>query len=101
MDINSLIDKMIIIDGGKILLNKSLYEISEQVQFGKVSSVESMEVIYSESTPGGYEVISPQMNGDTSINMELLFNAITSGKKIFPRYKDKLPEYKIQIYVSV
>lgn len=82
-DIDSLIDRMIILDQGQLMLDKSLFEISEQVQFGKVPSMESMEVIYSETTPEGYHVISPQVNGDSSIDIELLFNAVTNGKKIF------------------
>ena len=82
-DIDSLIDGMIILDQGQILLDKSLHEISEQVAFGKVPSIEAMEVIYSETIPEGYHVISPQVHGDASIDIELLFNAITNGKKIF------------------
>ena len=82
-DIDTLIDRMIILDQGRVLLDKPLHEISEQLQFGKVPSLESMEVIYSETTPEGYHVISPQVNGGSSIDIELLFNAINSGKKIF------------------
>jgi ABC-2 type transport system ATP-binding protein len=33
--------------------------------------------------PGGYKIITPQINGNSSVDIELLFNAVTKGKKIF------------------
>ncbi len=81
-DIENLIDTILIIDGGNIILNKPLHHITSQIQCSKMSSVKDVEVLYSEAIPGGYHVISPQTNGTSMIELELLFNAVVSGKQI-------------------
>jgi ABC-2 type transport system ATP-binding protein len=81
-DIENLIDTILIIDEGNIILNKPLHEITSQIQCSKMSSVKNVEVLYSEAIPGGFHVISPQTNGSSLFELELLFNAIVSGKQI-------------------
>jgi len=81
-DVENLIDSIIILDNGQVILNKDLHEVSAQLQFNKRTTLEKPDIIYSEVIPEGYNVVSPRINGDSSIDMELLFNAVTSGKKI-------------------
>ena len=81
-DIENLIDSMIILDQGNIILNKNLSEVSSQLQFSKRKSLDGLEVIYSETIPGGFNVISAVPEEPSAIDMELLFNAVTSGTQI-------------------
>lgn len=82
-DIENLIDSMIILDGGSIILNKEVSEVASQLQFSKRTTLEGMELIYSEAIPGGFNTISTAKEEASVIDMELLFNAVTSGKQIF------------------
>jgi ABC-2 type transport system ATP-binding protein len=82
-DVETLIDRIIILDHGKFILEKDMLEISKQLQFSKSHTGEGGEVLYSESVPGGYKVITSRQDGNTSIDIELLFNAVTTGKQIF------------------
>ncbi len=82
-DVENLIDKIIILDQGKVIMQKDIQEISAQLQFTNSSVPHGDNVLYSETVPGGYKVITPVVNGDSSIDIELLFNAITKGKNLF------------------
>ncbi|GJM30755.1 MAG: ABC transporter ATP-binding protein [Cyclobacteriaceae bacterium] len=81
-DIENLIDSMIILDQGNIILNKDLSEVSSQLRFSKRKSLDGLAVIYSEAIPGGFNVISALPEEPSVIDMELLFNAVTSGTQI-------------------
>lgn len=80
-DVESLIDRLVIIDGGRIVMDRGLIEISSQLHFETAHEM-SEHVLYSEAVPGGYRCITPQINGSSSVDIELLFNAITKGNKI-------------------
>ena len=82
-DVENLIDKIIILDQGKVIMQKDIQEISAELQFTNSSVPDGVNVLYSETVPGGYKVITPAINGDSLIDIELLFNAITKGKKLF------------------
>jgi ABC-2 type transport system ATP-binding protein len=82
-DVENLIDRIIILDEGKVILEKDMAEISAQLQFSNSSTPDGEFVLYSEMVPGGYKIITPQINGNSSVDIELLFNAVTKGKKIF------------------
>ncbi len=81
-DVEHLIDKIIMLDHGKVLLHKDMLEISNQLQFGQMTKLDD-DVLYSETSPFGYQVIKPQINGNTSVNIELLFNALAKGTNLF------------------
>lgn len=82
-DVENLIDKILLLEKGQIILHKDLYDISSKLQFSMSSSPEGENVLYSEMVPGGYKVITPQTNGDSPVDIELLFNAITKeGQKM-------------------
>lgn len=80
-DVESLVDRLIVIDNGSIVLDKALIEIASQLHFETTHQVGG-NVLYSEVVPGGYRCISRQTNGSSFVDIELLFNAIATGKKI-------------------
>lgn len=81
-DLNMLLDSVILLDKGKIMLNKSIYEISSAYSFittprGKADPL----AVYSEDHLEGIKAIIPN-NGEmeTEVDMEMLFNATIAGK---------------------
>lgn len=88
-DVETLIDRIIILDNGKVILEKDMMDIAAQLQFTHSHSLQGEQVLYSEMVPGGYKIISPQHNGNSSIDIELLFNAVTTGKQIFKNHASR------------
>lgn len=82
-DVENLIDKIIILDNGNVIFKQTIAEISQKVCFVSGSSADIKEAIYSEAVPGGYRMLVPNGHTETDVDIELLFNAITIGKKIF------------------
>ena len=82
-DVESLIDCIVILSDGKVILQKDMHDIASQLQFESTPSLDGDEVLYSEVSPRGYRVIRRQVNGNTSIDIELLFNAVTKGINLF------------------
>jgi len=81
-DVENLIDKIIILDNGKVIFNQTMADISRKVCFLSGTSEDVEEAIYSEAVPGGYRLMMPNGHAETEVDIELLFNAITNGKKI-------------------
>jgi len=82
-DVETLIDKIIIVDNGNIILQKDIAFITQQLQFSNSTVAEGEGILYSEAVPGGYRVITRPLTGESQIDIELLFNAITKGKQLF------------------
>lgn len=81
-DLHSLIDMVAILDNGHMLLNASTYEITQKLLFD-VDNAKSAEgkVFYTEETPrGNYQVKENVNNLDSSLDLELLFNAAILNK---------------------
>lgn len=85
-DVENLIDKVLLLENGKFIMQKDLFDISSKLQFSFSSTGEGEDVLYSEIVPGGYKVITPQVGGESSVDIELLFNAITKGSKKIEAY---------------
>jgi ABC-2 type transport system ATP-binding protein len=81
-DVENLIDKIIILDEGKVIFQQTIEDISRKVCFISGTSDDVNEAIYSEAIPGGYRLVMPNGHSETEVDIELLFNAITKGKKI-------------------
>lgn len=81
-DIENLIDRIIVIDQGKLIFNETVFDISQSLSFNTVSSLKETTCLYSESAPGGYRILQDLNDLDTPLDIELLFNAITSGTKL-------------------
>lgn len=81
-DVENLLDNIVIIDNDSILLNKSMGDLSEQLAFLTVAPGETVpEVLYSEPSIGGINVICNRQPGqnETQVNLEMLFNAVSKG----------------------
>jgi len=79
-DIETIIDKIVMLDEGEIVFNEDLNSISQKWQFNTTSSLSGVEdSIYHEKCPGGYRIIGAATgNDETEIDIELLFNAIVN-----------------------
>lgn len=77
-DIETIIDKIVVLDEGKMVFNETILNISQQWQFKTVASLSGIEnPIYQEKGLGGYRVILPaNSDEETEIDIELLFSAI-------------------------
>lgn len=75
-DVENLIDPIIILENGKIVFNKSIYDITQSVVMKQIPKLSGSE-IYSQEVLGGYQVISPRRNEEeTGVDLELLFNSV-------------------------
>lgn len=80
-DLDNLIDTILILNNGKIMLNKGIDEISDIVSFGFKSKPNDND-IYAEESIQGLNTIYPKIESDQSkIDIELLFNAVVNGNK--------------------
>ncbi len=82
-DLHSLIDMVSILDHGRMLLNASTYDITEKLLFD-VDNIKSQDgtVFYSEETPRGiYQVKENVEHLDSSLDLELLFNAAINNSQ--------------------
>lgn len=79
-DIETIIDKIVMLDEGKIVFNENIMSITEKWQFKKVASLSQTEKpVYHEKCPGGFRIIVPVGDEDESdLDIELLFNAIVN-----------------------
>ena len=82
-DVESLLDHILILSRSRLLLNASVSDLCEQYSFEYRAAGEPMDdALYSEPSMQGNAVIArrtPGM-GETQLNLELLFNAVTLGK---------------------
>lgn len=85
-DVENLIDRVLMLERGKFVMEKNIYEISSKLRFAIAASPEGENVLYHEMVPGGYKVITPQTDGNSSVDIELLFNAISNGSEKMKDY---------------
>ena len=84
-DLENLIDRITIIDDGKILFDENVEEITKKLSFRfAYDSSELASAFYSESSLTGNVVVAPNIYGEESkLDLELLYKAIvTNGDKI-------------------
>lgn len=88
-DLENLIDQVIIVDDGQLLLNESVDSITEKLIFETVSTPPNdNRILYAEKHLKGVSLVRENTSGeDTRINLENLFNGVTSkpqlAKEIF------------------
>jgi ABC-2 type transport system ATP-binding protein len=85
-DVENLIDRVLMLENGRFIMQKDLYEISSRLHFATTSSPDGKNILYHEMVPGGYKVITPQNGGDSPVDIELLFNAISNGTEKMKEY---------------
>lgn len=84
-DLESLIDTVVILDRKRILLNRTLNEISDKLYFGLIAP--DQKSFYSEPCPQGTIGVAERAGKEeTPVSLELLFNAAT----IYPKEIDTL-----------
>lgn len=81
-DIENLIDRILVIDNGKLIFNQSVLKVCQNVAFHTVSSITGVDCLYQEAAPGGYRILQAKNGDETQLDIELLFNALISGTKI-------------------
>ena len=85
-DVENLIDRVLMLEKGKFIMQKNIYDISLRLHFATTTSAEGENILYHEMVPGGYKVITPQTEGSSSVDIELLFNAISNGNEKMKEY---------------
>ncbi|NOW97927.1 ATP-binding cassette domain-containing protein [Mucilaginibacter sp. SG564] len=81
-DLDSLIDTVLILDNQRIVVKKAVDEISEQLTFGLFEDTTGMPVLYEEETMRGkYAILKNNNRKYSRPDLELLFNAITTGNQ--------------------
>lgn len=78
-DVENLIDKIIVLDQGKVIFHQNLWEISEKYAFATTTNLDGIDSIYHEVAPGGFKVMKPANGTPTDVDIELLFNAAING----------------------
>ena len=82
-DVEALLDHILILTRSRLLLDASVGDICEKYAFEFRSPGSDMsDVVYSEPSMQGNAVISERSEGmnETQLNLELLFNAVSTGK---------------------
>ena len=77
-DIDTIIDKIVVVDNGTMIYEDDIDEISRKYLFETTQNTDGVNnIIYQEKSAMGYRIIRPSDNtGETVIDMELFFNAI-------------------------
>jgi ABC-2 type transport system ATP-binding protein len=79
-DLDNLIDRVVIIDNGRLLLQTSLAEVTEKLCFTTVYDLteeETDDILYSEESLKGISVVTRNTEKqDSKVNLEHLFNAV-------------------------
>ncbi|MGY0041531.1 ABC transporter ATP-binding protein [Pedobacter sp. NJ-S-72] len=79
-DLDSLIDTLVILHEKEIVLNNSLDNIAERLQFTTAAQANAAEILYVEENAIGINTISVNTAQKFGrVDMEMLFNAIISG----------------------
>lgn len=84
-DLENLIDRVTIIDEGKILFDQKVEDIVQKLSFRiSADEREAKEALYSESSLKGNVIVTPNYDAEEGkLDMELLYKAIvTNGEKI-------------------
>jgi ABC-2 type transport system ATP-binding protein len=85
-DVENLIDRVLMLERGRFIMQKNIYDISSKLHFATTVSADAENILYREIVPGGYKVITPQTEGNSSVDIELLFNAISNNTEKMKEY---------------
>ncbi len=86
-DLSNLLDTVVIIDQGKIILSKEIFEIEDKILFTLSPSQNiGREYFYQETIPGGFVYLSENEDAlPSKIDMEVFFNAVLENKALFSK----------------
>lgn len=74
-DIDRLLDHVVIMENSRVLLDRSVSEITSRLSFAVTDNKDTVDrALYSQPSLGGYNVIMPNPGGEeTALNLESLF----------------------------
>ncbi len=83
-DIDMLLDHITLIDAGQVLVDSSVADICSRLAFEeRTASAEAADVLFSQPSMNGNAVITRNADGrETTLNLELLFNAVLERPEI-------------------
>jgi ABC-2 type transport system ATP-binding protein len=85
-DVENLIDRVLMLEQGRFIMQKDIYELSSKLHFATTTSTNDENILYREMVPGGYKVITAHTGSDSSVDIELLFNAISNDTEKMKEY---------------
>jgi len=90
-DMENLIDPIIIVDDGKIIFNSDLASIAKRFWFTTTNDELMIKsALYVEKSLNGYHIILSNLHQEeSSINLEFLFNAVTSCREKMWQLKEQ------------
>lgn len=89
-DLDSLIDTLIVLHDQEIVLNSAIESISERFQFTTSAQAGLAGIIYRGEAGMGVNTICENADGNQGkVDMELLFNAVTSGNSALVQILNK------------
>ncbi len=83
-DLDHILDTLIVIENGEVIFNRTTEEIAQNLTFKKVKNTqEASDVLFSDKELGGYTVLAKNTGiEETKIDIEVLYKAINSNKKV-------------------
>lgn len=83
-DLESMIDRVLVLHDNSIVLNESVVRIAERMEFIHTTSKDDLQgCIYSTFTPQGFMGVRPNLGGvETSVDLEVLFNTIITNPAV-------------------
>lgn len=79
-DMENLIDPILILDEGRMVFQAGYEQISRHLTISREQIPTAEGIVYSEPVLGGYTVVRENTTGaETSMNLEILFNAVVSN----------------------
>ena len=86
-DVESLIDRIVILHEGKVLVNHTMEQVTSQIRIShSTTQPESTSegLLYTEPTFGGFWTVWQDSNaGDAQLDLEILFNTIISHPDVY------------------
>lgn len=83
-DLESMIDRVLVLHDNSIVLNESVVRIAERMEFVHTTSKDDLQgCIYSTFTPQGFMGVRPNLDGvETSVDLEVLFNTVITNPTV-------------------
>ncbi|MBN2048936.1 MAG: ABC transporter ATP-binding protein [Spirochaetales bacterium] len=83
-DMENMIDPVIILDDGKIILNRNMNEISRRLSMKMFrNEPDETAVLYAEKVLGGYAAVVEEPSDDHAVDLEILFNTVMRNREKF------------------